>query len=335
MQKFLANISFFIEVAKRKSFTKAAKALDIPLPTVSRRIMQMERELGVKLLNRDNRKVEVTEAGKGLYERCENILAEAVNAKEQVVQLQETVAGRIRLSSTPTLYYIYMQGALCAFTEKYPAIDMHVNLAPQTMDFEDCDLKIWGGPLPDSSFKVRQLLGSQMGLYATPTFFGQRLPPQEPQDLDGETFIQIKGFFEHYLELRTGSQKKRVAIKPKHVVSNMGLALEFLMAGQGIAVLHKHIADRFEQIGALMHILPGWICLGFETCLLRPEGPTPRRIQIFMNHLIEHFQTIEHSPQRMIKNFGRIIPIECPLCSCCHKNDHHDLCRSARHCLGQ
>jgi len=329
MQRFLADIPIFVEVAKRKSFTKASNALEIPLPTVSRRIMELERGLGVKLFNRNNRKVEVTEAGREFYGRCENILAEAVNAKELVVQSQKTISGRIRISLTPTVYFICMQGALCAFTEKYPGINLHVSLSNQNFDFEDCDLKIWSGPLPDSSHKIRKLLSSQMGLYAVPSFFGERLPPKEPQDLHGEPFIQIKGFFDNSLELRKDAQKKSVTITPKHVVNNMGLSLEFLMAGQGIAVLHKQIADKFEEIGALIQVLPGWICLGFETYLLRPEGLTPRRVQIFMDHLIEHFQTLEHSPDRLIKNIGRIL-VECPLCAHCHKNERHNLCRDGR-----
>lgn len=210
MQKFLAYIPIFVEVAKHKSFTKAAYALEIPLPTVSRRIMELERGLGAKLLHRNNRKVEMTETGQSFYKRCENILAEALNAKEQVAQAQEAIAGRIRLCLTPSLYFICMQGVLCAFTEKYPDIDLHVNLSLQTADFEDCDLKIWSGALPDfSSLKVRQLLSSQMGLYAVPAFFGQRPSPQEPQDLEGETFIQVKGFFENSLEHAKTSKKQK------------------------------------------------------------------------------------------------------------------------------
>lgn len=298
MQRFLADIPLFVAVAKHKSFTMAANTLEIPLPTVSRRIAEMERGLGVKLFNRNNRKVEITEVGKEFYERCENILAEVVSAKEHVVQSQETISGRIRLTITPTFYFICMQGVLSAFAKKYPDIDMHVNLSFQTADFEDCDLKLWSGPLPNSSLKVRKILDSQMGLYAVPAFFGQRLPPQKTQDLKEESIIQIKGFFEHSLELRKNNQKKRVTVKPKHVVNNMGLSVEFLLAGQGIAVLHKQLANKFEHAETLIHVLPEWTCLGFETYLLCPEGPTPRRIEILIDHLVEHFQTTEHSPRR-------------------------------------
>lgn len=331
MRRFLADIPLFVEVAKRKSFTRAANALEIPLPTVSRRIADLERELEVKLFNRNNRKVEVTEAGKGFYVRCENILAEAIQAKESVMQSQESISGRIRVSIAPTFYFICMQGALSAFTEKYPNIDMHVTLSLQTTDFEDYDLKVWSGPLPNSSLKVRKILDSQMGLYSTPAFFGHRLPPQKPKDLNNESIIQIKGFFEHSLELCRGKQKIRVPIKPKYIVNNMGLSVEFLMAGQGIAVLHKQLAEKFEQVGALIRILPEWSCLGFETYLLCPEGPTPRRIEVFLNHLAEHFQAIERFPQKLAKNIGGIM-IECPLCSRCHKKGHSNLDEHARQC---
>lgn len=331
MRRFLADMPLFVAVAKRKSFTRAADALEIPLPTLSRRIAEMERSLGVKLLDRNNRKVEMTEAGKGFYERCENILAEAVSAREEVVQSQGAIAGRIGLSLTPTLYFVCMQGALCAFTEKYPEIDIHVNLSFQKVDFEECDVKIWSGPLPGSSLKARKLLGSQMGLYAAPGFFGRRLLPQEPQDLQGEPFIQIKGFFERSLELRKGNQKKRVMIAPKHVVNNMGLSVEFLVAGQGIAVLHRQLADKLEQVGAVLPVLPEWTCLGFETYLLRPEGFTPRRIQLFMDHLVEHFQTLRSSPGKLIKNLGGVM-LECPLCSRCHENGHSGSGCSSQRC---
>lgn len=70
---------------------------------------------------------------------------------------------------------------------------MHVTFSLQTADFfnEDYDLRIWSGTLPESSLKARKLLSSQMGLYATAAFLGQRLPPQEPEDLYRETFIQM------------------------------------------------------------------------------------------------------------------------------------------------
>lgn len=318
MRKLLADIPLFVEVAKRKSFTKAAEALEIPLPTVSRRIAEMEKELGVKLFNRNNRKVEVTDVGDEFYGQCEHILAEAVDAKEKVVQSQETTSGRIRISLTPTFYFICMQGVLCSFAEKYPDIVMQVNLSFQAMEFDDCDVKIWSGPPPDSSLKVRKVIDSQMGLYAVPTFFGERHPPQKLHDLHGENFIQLKGFFEHSLELRNGSQKTKIMITPKHVVNNMALSLEFLMAGQGIAVLHKQIGDKLEQAGALMRLLPEWTCLGFETYVLSPAGPTPRRIKMFTDHLVECLQAAERFPQRLSKNLGGIM-VECPSCPYCQK----------------
>lgn len=106
----------------------------------------------------------------------------------------------------------------------------------------------------------------------------------------------------------------------------MGLSLEFLLAGQGIAVLHKQLAEKFEQVGAVIHILPEWTCLGFEAYLLRPEGLAPRRIQLFIDHIVEHFQSLKQSPKRLIQNISKIL-IECPLCSCCHKNGHQSFCR--------
>lgn len=309
MRKFLADIPLFVEIAKRKSFTRAADALEIPLPTVSRRIAELERGLGVKLFNRSSRKVEVTEVGGEFYTRCANILAEALDAKEQVAQSQETVAGRIRLSLTPTFYFIYMRGALCAFTAKYPGIAMYVNFSFQTTDFEDCDLQIRSGRLPDSTLKARKILDSQMGLYAAPSFFGQRLPPQKPQDLHGQDIIQIKGFFEHNLELRKGNQKARITIKPRHIVNNMGLSLEFLMAGQGIAVLNKQLANRLNQDAALIHLLPEWTCMGFETYLIHTAGPTPRRIKIFIDHLVGYFQNVKRSSQTPAQHSGAMMPV--------------------------
>lgn len=77
MNPSLDDIALFVEVAKSRSFTRAAESLDMPASTLSRRISALERYIGVRLLNRSTRKVELTEAGAVYFERCQHVIAEA------------------------------------------------------------------------------------------------------------------------------------------------------------------------------------------------------------------------------------------------------------------
>jgi DNA-binding transcriptional LysR family regulator len=91
-------MALFVEVAKTKSFTRAAESLDMPISTLSRRISQLEKSIGLQLLYRTTRKLELTEAGNSYFARCQQIVEAAQTAHEQLRDFSQIPHGRLRIS---------------------------------------------------------------------------------------------------------------------------------------------------------------------------------------------------------------------------------------------
>lgn len=292
MHNFLQDLPLFVEVAKWKSFTQAADALDIPLPTISRRIAAMEKSLGIKLFNRTKRKVELTEAGRGFYDSCEFVVAEAHNALENLLREQKNHTGRIRLALPATVYYTYMQGALGAFAAKYPGIEMHVHFSTRWVDLysEPFDVEIRTGELPDSDLIVRRLITSEMGVYAAPELLSRYPVPHEPKELAAFPYIHMTVFSRHGLELRLDDKTEFVPMHPVHVVNGLALGLDFLLAGQGIAAIELGTARKHAEKGEIIRLLPEWSMPGLTINLVRASGKTSHRVQLFVDYFAEYFR---------------------------------------------
>lgn len=294
MRKFFSDLPFFVEVARHRSFTQAADALDIPLPTISRRIAAMEKGLGIQLFKRNNRKVELTEAGRSFYENCEFVVAEAQNAMERLLREQQSCTGRIRISLPAAVYFTCLQGAFSAFTEKYPGIEMHLNFSSRWVDLysEPYDLEIRTGRLPDSDLIARKLMSGKTGIYAAPSFLEKYPRPETPQDIEKLPYIHISVFSGHELELRRGEETVTIRPRVKHAGNNLAVAKEFVLAGQGVAPVEMTLASRLEQSGKLVRLLPEWTGPGLDIHVVRANGKISYRVELLSNFLAAHFKTL-------------------------------------------
>ncbi|CAK7001162.1 MAG: HTH-type transcriptional regulator DmlR [Desulfovibrio sp.] len=292
MRNNLADMPFFVEVARHKSFTQAAEVLDIPIATLSRRIAAMEKDLGVRLFRRTTRSVDLTEEGHAYYKRCDFIVSEAKNAREALLSEQRTSAGRIRIAMPPTTYFLYLRGALSAFAGQYPEIEFHIHLISRKIDLlaEPYDLELRLGPLPDSSMKVRKLSSLHPVVYAAPSLLERHPKPETPQDLQGIPFVHLELGANIPLLLSNKGASETVAVTaPKHVVNNPGVSLEFILAGQAIGVLPAAVAAPHEAAGRLVRLLPEWHSKGADVCLIIPPGSIPYRVRLFIDFLAEKF----------------------------------------------
>ena len=116
----LNDIALFVEVAKRKSFSLAARALDMPTSTLSRRINELERAIGLRLINRNTRRLDLTEAGAAYMRRCQGLIDEARLAHEQLLALAGGPSGNLRVSMPYSLAIWLLPEIINDFTERYP-----------------------------------------------------------------------------------------------------------------------------------------------------------------------------------------------------------------------
>lgn len=294
MHNILADMPFFVEVAKWKSFTKAAEVLDVPLPTLSRRIAGLEKRLGIQLFKRNRRKVELTEAGGTFFESSDFVVSEARNALENLLREQRSETGRIRVALPATSYFTFIQGAFSAFTAKYPGIEMHVSFTNRWVDLysEPYDVDIRTGSLPDSDLILRRLYTVRMGVYASPSLLRCFPAPQLPAELALMPYIHMSVLPHYCLDLRNGNRKESIPMRPRHVANSQAVGLEFVLAGQGIAAVDIGTAKTYEKSGELVRLLPEWTVGEIDVSLVRANGKSSHRVQLFVEHMAEHFKKL-------------------------------------------
>ena len=294
MQKFMADMPFFVEVARRKSFTISAEVLGVPVATLSRRITAMEKKLGIQLFHRTTRRVELTEEGESLYKQCELVVEEVQGIKETILHEQKNPSGRVRLCLPASAYILYLQGHLSAFSALWPNIDLYVHIGRQWMDFgaEAFDLEIRYGRQPDSSFKIHKLGTLYSGLYAAPKFLERHGVPRVPQDLRDLPRVQ-QNATANVMKLYKETKAETIALPPpKHIVNNPALAEELIITGQVFGPIFNPIARRIEADGLLVKLLPEWSLKGVDIFLIMPPGNMPRRVRLLADYLIDIFKNL-------------------------------------------
>ena len=290
MNPLLHDMPLFVAVSRRKSFTLAAEALGLGISTLSRRIRELEKAMGVPLFLRNTRKVELTTSGRILLERCEFILAETDSAWESVVGNMGDPSGRVRVAMPEYAYHGMLKGVLNAFAAKWPGISLSVDFLERPVDLfsEPYDLAIRPGPLPDSSLIARKLFTVEPALYASPALLRAYPEPRRPGDLRDLPCILFTRMGDTWILHRDGN-KEVVHPSPTYVFNSITLCHEFAVSGLGVAMLRKPLAAPDEASGALKRILPDWSGSRFEACLLMPPGQAPQRVRVFVDYLVAYF----------------------------------------------
>src|SRR5215469_12467554 len=127
-------MALFVEVVKAKGFRSAADATGMPNSTLSRRISLLEKAIGLRLLHRTTRKVELTEAGQLYYERCRRIVDEARLAHEQLGEMLAQPSGVLRASLPVDFAVTYLAPLIVEFARTYPGITFEFDLTPRRVD---------------------------------------------------------------------------------------------------------------------------------------------------------------------------------------------------------
>lgn len=159
MDNYLKDMALFVEVVKAKGFRGAAEAVGIPNSTLSRRISSLEKTIGLRLLHRTTRKIELTEAGQIYFERCKRIVDEARLAHEQLGEMLEQPSGVLRVSLPVDFAVTYLAPLIAEFAGLYPGISFDFDLTPRRVDLvsEPFDVAIRMGESENSQLIARPL----------------------------------------------------------------------------------------------------------------------------------------------------------------------------------
>ena len=186
--KYIENFITYAKVVEQKSFTAAGQELGFSKSLVSKQITQLEHYLGVNLLNRTTRRLQVTEAGELFYQYCQRIVREATEAQQAVGPLQNEPQGLLRICAPESLSLSILPETISKFHHQYPKVRIDLNVSGRLLDLieegYDLALRIFRDhSLQDSSLKARRITPCQYISCASPTYLKKSKPIVTPHDL--------------------------------------------------------------------------------------------------------------------------------------------------------
>jgi DNA-binding transcriptional LysR family regulator len=293
--EFLPDITLFVAVARAKSFSRAAKALRMPVSTLSRRVSELEAKLGVQLLARSTRQVELTLPGVRYFEQCESIVLAVESAHAELRGTKERAEGLLRISVTQDFALTYMTEIFTELSARFPSLLLELDLTARPVDLiaEGCDVAIRMGALPDSQLFARRVGSGTVGLYAAKSYLKRAGAVRAPADLEKHECLRILGPPDGVTpwSLVRGDEVATVHVRGRVVANSMRFLAELASRGLGIAKIDDAIARRGLAVGALARVLPEWRPPPVPVHALTPSKILPARSRVFLDCLAEHLAT--------------------------------------------
>ena len=246
-------MALFVEVAKARSFTRAAETLGIPNSTLSRRISELEKGIGLRLLHRTTRKIEPTEAGQLYFERCKRIVDEARLAHEQLGEMLARPSGLLRASLPVDFATVYLAPLIAEFSQIYPGINFEFDLSPRQVDLitDPVDVVIRMGEPSNSNLIARKLASLGRGLYASPRYLEISGEPGHPSELINHECLRLRSQGAGHWTLSCAGERVDIEVGGRFELNSVGMLRRLASLDLGVALLPEGIAAQDVSDGKL------------------------------------------------------------------------------------
>ncbi|WP_298728566.1 LysR family transcriptional regulator [uncultured Ferrovibrio sp.] len=276
MDRFQA-METFTRVVEAGSFKRAAETLRVLPSSVTKTIKDLEAHLGVQLLKRTTRAINVTEAGLRYYDSCKAILREVQAAEGSIIAKGGAVRGAVRVSTTPSLARRFIIPALPRFRTRYPDIDIDLHLGDAVIDLvqEGIDCVIRAGRPQPSSLIVRRLASFHWYVCGSPDYLAQYGEPASIAELrkhlavgyaDSRTGRPIPWTF------RNGKEATSVAMKSSVTVNDTDAYIAAGMAGLGLIRAASYMVRQPLSEGRLVRVLADLDAVKDPLSVLYPQS---------------------------------------------------------------
>lgn len=260
----LNDLFYFVQVVDHGSFAAAGRALNVPRSRLSRRIIALEEDLGVRLIQRSTRTLSLTDIGREYHRHCTAMLVEAEAARDAIERSRSTPQGLIRLSAPPPLICYEVGPMIARYMVRYPQVNVELHATSRRIDVIgegiDVALRVRFPPLEDSDLVQRHLGQSTQRIVGHPELL-ERLPsPICPADVTDLPSLDLnRPAREHVWELN-GPDEAHASInhKPRLVTDDMSQLLHAAIAGVGIVQLPDMVVHEDIAAGRLVDLLPQW-----------------------------------------------------------------------------
>lgn len=254
----LNDIVVFVRVVEAGSFTAAARLLGMPKTTVSRRIASLEREVGVRLVQRTTRSLNMTDAGRLYYEQSSQALRTIEDANLRLAEARAEPSGTVRISAPVGFGAHYLTSAVFDFLAAFPKTRVELHLTDDKLNLVESriDLAFRTGILPDSTLTARKLGSAHRILCGSPDYLARHGDPQAAADLAHHHCViagPSTGNAHWVLDGPRGQET--VSVSGRFAANEMQAVIAAAIAGYGIAQLPYQIAEALVKNGRLRRVL--------------------------------------------------------------------------------
>ena len=298
----LNDVAIFVQVVRCGSFAEAARRLGVPPNTLSRRVQQLEAQLGTRLMQRSTRHLTLTSAGQVFLERCSGAVEGLMDAGEELLAVNQEPSGLVRVAAPADFFDFFAMEWLTEFLAAHPKVRVDFVLSDGRADLiaDRIDVALRGGILEDSSLFARKVLDAgNDGLVASPAYVARQGVPATLQDLadhDCLVFSHPSGKATWRVTGPDGAQAE-VQVAGRFSGNTAQALRKAALAGLGIALLPSTLTQRDLRAGLLVPVLPQYHRQGHGVHMVYPSRRyLPLAVSAFMELVISKMGAMQELP---------------------------------------
>lgn len=254
------EVAIFIKVVQEGSFSKAAHSLGMPNSTVSAKISSLEKRLGVTLIQRTTRKLNITPAGNAYFKRCMMGLEEIKAAEAEIANIQGEPQGLLRITAPNELGSTVLPQLISEYIRKYPKVRIEVLLSDRRVDLlsENVDLAIRAGEMKDSTLIARRVGAIYFAPFASPKYLKANGTPTHPRELKQHSCLQFTPIGVDEWKMTSSKGSLNVPLSGRVLINDMTALKKMAVMGDGIVFLPTYYCYTEVSNKQLIRILPEW-----------------------------------------------------------------------------
>lgn len=284
------DMRIFTQVMQAGSFTAAADLLGMSKQSVSRRLMQLEERLGVRLLNRSTRRLDATPLGQQYFDSAVRLLGEMQQAEQDISGQTQALRGTLRLSAPLSFAISHLGSLLTEFLQLHAQLIVEIDLSDRAVDLigEGYDLALRIGTLEDSSLVARRIASIERVYCASPGYLAARGTPLEPEALREHDCLPYGHSRQVQWQFKGHKTLQAIAVSGRMRANNGELLRDAAIAGMGVTYLPAFIVEQALADGRLVKLLEAWTPPPLQLSAVYPQHrQIARPVQAFVEFLRE------------------------------------------------
>ncbi|CAG0960415.1 HTH-type transcriptional regulator PgrR [Methylophilaceae bacterium] len=282
----LNETATFVKVVQAGSFSDAARQLRLPVSTISTRVSRLEKRLGITLLQRTTRRLNLTDAGNIYYQHAVTGLGYMLEAEAAITSERDQPQGHLRVTAPADLGDILLSGLVTRVQQAYPKIEMELILTDRYVDLvaEGVDAAIRTGALRDSSMIARQVGAIRWAAFASKGYLDSAPVLKMPQDLRKHSCLQFTPLGRDQWTFFNSDSNITTMLNGRMLANSIGVIRAMVLANQGVGLLPTYLCRPEVTGDELVRVLPEWYAKDDPIHLVYPgQRFLPLKLRSFLD----------------------------------------------------